>query len=101
MITPNDLVSIREALMADAERISHVGSWVWSVRDHVVHWSDNRYSLFGHEPKAFPPTLNLTTNAKDAMPRGGKMDLSVHETSATCATLVFADKWSGDEFRDT
>lgn len=57
MSTPDDLVSIREALMADAERISHVGSWVWNVRDHAVHWSDNLYRLFGFEPKSFSPTV--------------------------------------------
>ncbi|MFK7999800.1 MAG: PAS domain-containing protein [Polyangiales bacterium] len=57
MSSPDDLVSVREALMADAERISHVGSWVWNVRDQAVHWSDNLYRLFGFEPKSFVPTV--------------------------------------------
>lgn len=57
MSSHDDLVSVREALMADAERISHVGSWVWNVRDQAVHWSDNLYRLFGFEPKSFVPTV--------------------------------------------
>jgi hypothetical protein len=32
--------SEREALLTEAERIAHMGSWVWDVKSNEVYWSD-------------------------------------------------------------
>ncbi len=40
-----------EAHLAEAQKVSHVGSWVWSVaKKEIVYWSDEHYRIFGMEP---------------------------------------------------
>jgi len=40
-----------EAHLAEAQRVSHVGSWVWSVaQQEIVFWSEEHYRIFGMEP---------------------------------------------------
>jgi signal transduction histidine kinase/PAS domain-containing protein len=44
-----------EARLAEGERLSHTGSWAWSVsnRDNV-YWSDEHFRLYGFEPQSRP-----------------------------------------------
>lgn len=42
--------------MADAQAISHIGSFRWDVRTGAAEWSDEQYRIFGHEPQLFTPT---------------------------------------------
>src|SRR4051794_25611139 len=44
-------VSAREALLVEAERIAHVGSWVWDIDTGGVFWSDEMFRLLGHDPE--------------------------------------------------
>jgi PAS domain S-box-containing protein len=37
----------RERQLAGAERIAHLGSWVWDVPANVVRWSDEMYRIYG------------------------------------------------------
>jgi PAS domain S-box-containing protein len=37
----------REALLAEAEQIAHVGSWVWHIADNSVYWSDELFRILG------------------------------------------------------
>lgn len=47
----------REAQLADAQRLAHVGSWEWNSATRRWTWSDEMYRVFGHEPGAIePPT---------------------------------------------
>jgi PAS domain S-box-containing protein len=43
----------REAQLADAQRVAHVGSWEWDVRSNEVRWSDELYRIHGVEPATF------------------------------------------------
>jgi PAS domain S-box-containing protein len=49
-------VSTREALLVEAERIVHVGSWVWDVGTGDVFWSDELYRILGYDPEREPAT---------------------------------------------
>lgn len=46
-------VSKSDFQMANAQRISSVGSWEWSVGPDIVSWSDEMYRICGVRPGAF------------------------------------------------
>src|SRR5208282_2144756 len=49
-----------EAYLAEAQRLSHQGSWAWSPDTDVRHWSDECYRVLGFDPRdGFPPTEEL------------------------------------------
>jgi PAS domain S-box-containing protein len=50
------LLRQREALLVEAERIAHVGSWVWDVGSGDVFWSDELYRILGYDPEREPAT---------------------------------------------
>jgi len=50
------LLRQREALLVEAERIAHVGSWVWDVGTGDVFWSDELYRILGYDPEREPAT---------------------------------------------
>ena len=37
-------------LLAEAQRVAHVGHWVWRTEDDSVVWSDETYRIFGVTP---------------------------------------------------
>jgi PAS domain S-box-containing protein len=43
------------ARLADAQRLTQVGSWSFDVADGIHRWSDQLYRLLGYEPAEFPP----------------------------------------------
>ncbi len=47
-----------EAYLAEAQRLTHTGSWAWRVagRD-AVHLSEEWYRIYGFDPENGPPTL--------------------------------------------
>jgi diguanylate cyclase (GGDEF)-like protein/PAS domain S-box-containing protein len=42
--------------LAEAQRISHLGSWEWSIPHGSLHWSDETYRIFGISAERFEPT---------------------------------------------
>ena len=50
------MVSAREELLVEAERIAHVGSWVWDVEGGNVFWSDEMFRILGYDPEHDPAT---------------------------------------------
>jgi len=47
-----------ESYLAEAQRLSHTGSWAWDVRSReYVYWSRERYNFFGFDPEqnSIPP----------------------------------------------
>jgi len=44
------------ALLAESQRIAHVGSWELDLESRHVTWSDEVYRIFGLDPHAVPPT---------------------------------------------
>jgi PAS domain-containing protein len=40
-----------EAYLAEAQRLTHTGSWAWNVaRRENVFWSDEHFRIFGMDP---------------------------------------------------
>jgi PAS domain S-box-containing protein len=57
-----------QALMAEAQRVGHIGSWFLSLETEYrqnapVFWSDELFRIFGHEPGGFTPTLEYFIRA--------------------------------------
>jgi signal transduction histidine kinase/ActR/RegA family two-component response regulator len=44
-------ISEREALLTEAERFAHMGSWIWDVRKNRVVWSDELYRILDYDPE--------------------------------------------------
>jgi PAS domain S-box-containing protein len=45
-----------EAYLAEAQRLSHTGSWAWTpATGEIRYWSDETYRLLGFDPDAGPP----------------------------------------------
>jgi PAS domain S-box-containing protein len=48
----------KAALLAEAERISSIGSWEWDVPENQVRWSDQFLRICAIVPQKFQPTLD-------------------------------------------
>ncbi len=49
----------REALLNEAERIVHLGCWMWDTATGEIHWSDEMFRLFGLAPQSHRPDEEL------------------------------------------
>jgi PAS domain S-box-containing protein len=47
----------REAQLAEAQAITHVGSWDWDVKSDQVTWSAELYRIYGISPEEFSGTF--------------------------------------------
>ena len=45
-----------EANLAEAQRLSHTGSWDWDVASKRIFWSAEMFNIFGSDPKTTTPT---------------------------------------------
>jgi len=45
-----------EANLAEAQRLSHTGSWDWDVAGKRIFWSAEMFNIFGFDPKTTTPT---------------------------------------------
>ena len=52
----NYLIRKREAMLQEAQKLSHIGSWEWDIRQDVVTWTDELYRIFGYKPDEIPIT---------------------------------------------
>lgn len=43
--------------LQQAQRIAHLGHWVWDMQTGALQWSDEVYRIFGLEPGTFDPTF--------------------------------------------
>jgi PAS domain S-box-containing protein len=43
---------LSEDFLAEGEKISHTGSWRWSIAENTLLWSDEHYRIFGYQPHA-------------------------------------------------
>lgn len=48
-----------ERMLEQAQRIAHVGHWVWDIASGHLSWSDEVYRIYGYQPQAFTPTYEL------------------------------------------
>jgi PAS domain S-box-containing protein len=63
----NETTCRRETQLAEAQRISHTGSWHWDIVNQLVSWSDETYRILGYEPQSFTPTYQKCLSC---LPRG-------------------------------
>jgi PAS domain S-box-containing protein len=49
-----------EEHLAEAQRISHTGSWTWNVSSGELSWSQEHFRLFGLDPALVKPTEENT-----------------------------------------
>ncbi|MHA1944368.1 MAG: PAS domain S-box protein, partial [Candidatus Thorarchaeota archaeon] len=47
---------IREAQLAEAQRIAKMGHWDWNIVKDTIDWSDETYRIFGLKPQEFSAT---------------------------------------------
>ncbi len=50
-------LSRREAKLAQAQEMTHLGSWEWDLRTNRVHWSEELHRIYGVRPGEFGGTL--------------------------------------------
>ena len=44
--------------LAEAQKMAHIGNWVWDVATDTVHWSDELYSIFKRDTQEAAPPYN-------------------------------------------
>lgn len=49
----------REALLANAEKISQLGSWTLDIKTNSYKWSDELYKIYGFKDSSFQPTYAI------------------------------------------
>src|SRR6267143_1071219 len=45
-----------EAYLAEAQRLTHTGSWAWNVRTGGLFWSQEIFRIYDYDPKKHAPT---------------------------------------------
>ena len=56
--TAFNLLKESEKSFAEAQKISHIGSWDWNIVTDEVSWSDETYRIFERSPQEFGATYN-------------------------------------------
>src|SRR6266446_1012015 len=51
-----DALRQSEAYLAQAQRLSHTGSWAWNVGTKRIFWSVETFQIFGFDPNTTTPT---------------------------------------------
>jgi PAS domain S-box-containing protein len=51
-----EVIKRHEQQLADAQRITHLGSWEWDLRSNRIIWSDELFRIYGLKPHEFEPT---------------------------------------------
>src|SRR6266478_3496276 len=74
-----------EAYLAEAQRLTHTGSWAWRVagRD-AVHLSEEWYRIYGFDPENGPPAFEerlLRTHPEDRAQWKGEIDRAIARKS--------------------
>ncbi len=46
-----------ESRLKDAQKIAHIGYWLWDIDQNTYHWSDEIYRIFGYEPGEIDPSF--------------------------------------------
>jgi two-component system cell cycle sensor histidine kinase/response regulator CckA len=54
--SPQPGLSKREALLIEAERVAHLGSWTWNLQTGEIVWSDELYRILGLGIQAVEPS---------------------------------------------
>ena len=77
-----------EAYLAEAQGLSHTGSWAWNVVTGEVFWSQEHFRIFGLDSEKATPTYEMffqTVHPEDRTATKDNFERAVHERSA-CET---------------
>jgi PAS domain S-box-containing protein len=58
-----DALSQRELQLAQAQKVSGVGSWEWDIPEDRVSWSDELFTIFALERQTFEPSYDAFLDA--------------------------------------
>ncbi|NVM53987.1 MAG: PAS domain-containing protein [Candidatus Helarchaeota archaeon] len=50
-------------ILAEAQRIAHIGNWIWDIVNNTLEWSDEIYRIFGLKPQEFGATYEAFLNS--------------------------------------
>src|SRR6202140_5326486 len=74
-----------EAYLAEAQRLTHTGSWAWQVAGgDAVHLSEEWYRIYGFDPENGPPAFEecrQRTHPEERAKRQGAIDRAIAEKS--------------------
>src|SRR6202047_5590132 len=74
-----------EAYLAEAQRLTHTGSWAWRVAGgDALHLSEEWYRIYGFDPENGPPAFEerlLRTHPEDRAKWQGVIDRAIAEKS--------------------
>jgi PAS domain S-box-containing protein len=74
-----------EAYLAEAQRLTHTGSWAWRVAgEDAVHLSEEWYRIYGFDPENGPPSFEecrQRTHPEDRAKWQGVIDRAIAEKS--------------------
>ena len=74
-----------EAYLAEAQRLTHTGSWAWRVAGgDALHLSEEWYRIYGFDPENGPPTFDerrQRTHPEDRAKWQGAIDQAIAEKS--------------------
>ncbi|MDQ2999725.1 MAG: PAS domain-containing protein [Fibrobacterota bacterium] len=80
---------VREALLHEAEKVAHLGSWFMNPQTNEVKWSEELYRILGYDPAKDTGTAEMFFQAihPDDLPRA----LKAMETIQTTGKMVPSD----------
>jgi PAS domain S-box-containing protein len=73
-----------EAYLAEAQRLTHTGSWAWRVAGEAVHLSEEWYRIYGFDPENGPPAFEecrQRTHPEDRAKWQAAVDRAIAEKS--------------------
>lgn len=54
--TTEEILRKNEHFLKEAQRIAHVGNWIWNIKTNDLYWSDEIFRIWGYSPQEFEPT---------------------------------------------
>jgi PAS domain S-box-containing protein len=51
-----NLLLEKDHILSESQRIAHIGSWSWDLKDKTVIWSEETCRIYGVDVRAFEPT---------------------------------------------
>ncbi len=76
-----DLLIKSQQQLSEAERLAHLGSYTWNIKEGTHIWSDEFYRIFGYQPNQVQSTYEAFLAGVHENDRN-----RVHEANLSCAT---------------
>ena len=92
---------VREALLNEAEKVAHLGSWFMNPQTNEVKWSEELYRIMGYDPAKDTATAEMFFQAlhPDDLPRSLKAMESI-QTTGMVVPSDFRVVWKDGTIRE-